>query len=377
MPFVRFFSYIVPLQLATALCCTSVIFTLFIGLRIDGSKSPPPDNSVHNSTNPNNNNNNNNQTIPNPTLQPSDYEGSSVTSGEGNFLTYEQLSICILVVLGCILSILAPYRLKPNYRFAMVWIISIAGLVTGISQFIMIGLRGGCKVPYYSQQVSKCTIQLVVSTMDVVWVVLLLTEGALNYQRSVDKDYQTRLREQEEEGSERWRWSITSVVYNPDLSQQEQAMRQQQEEELEAAAAAGGHGSGSDVEGEGGDRVAMDQSDNAGAAAAGESLNGRRTTRRLAVDTLLEMEPLPKYRPKAARGQPRIIDLGNMPPPPSLSPPPSPTEGTSPSTTAGLGTTGTRTDAGAVTGETGTVTGAESIPPPLPSPTTLPPSYSD
>ncbi|KAF9922931.1 hypothetical protein FBU30_006952 [Linnemannia zychae] len=109
------------------------------------------------------------------------------------------MSISILAVVGCFVSIVAPYRLKPNYRFCMVWIIAIAGLIAGISQFIMIGLRGGCKARFYSQQVTRCSIQLGVSTVDLVWVAMLLAEGALNYQRSIDKDFQTRRREAEED----------------------------------------------------------------------------------------------------------------------------------------------------------------------------------
>lgn len=392
MPYVRFFRYIVPLQITTGLLSLVIIFMLFIALKIDSPHLPPS--NLKNNTNgtiiippPSNSTN---QTTPST-------EETSSTSSETNFLTYEQLSISILVVLGCVISLLAPYRLKPNYRFSMVWVMCIAGLVAGISQFIMIGLRGGCSAAYYQDQQSRCSIQLMVSTMDLVWVVMLLVEGVLSYQRSVDKDYQTRLREQEEEGSERWRWSVTSVVYNPDL---ELAQRQQQieeEEEREAYAAAEmargeggehGDGEGSDVEGD------LEEGET---GATGETSTGRRrrTPRRLVIQTPVEVEPLPKYKPKPARGQPRIHDLGNMPLPPSSpsNPPPpvSPLEPTSslslplspegvlPSTlttitistggtdsgaTAGTGTTGAETGTGIVSWAEGTI------------PSSLPPSYS-
>ncbi|KAK3812618.1 MAG: hypothetical protein JOS17DRAFT_795799 [Linnemannia elongata] len=392
MPYVRFFRHIVPLQITTGLLSLVVIFMLFIALKIDSPRLPPP--GLNNNTNgtiitppPRNNTN---QTT-------SGTQETSTTSSEGNFLAYEQISISILVILGCVISLLAPYRLKPNYRFSMVWVICIAGLVTGISQFIMIGLRGGCSAAYYQAQESRCSIQLVVSTMDLLWVVMLLTEGVLNYQRSVDKDFQTRLREQEEEGSERWRWSVTSVVYNPDLELAQRQQREEEEEEEREAHAAkvtrgeeGEHetGEGSDVDGE------LEEGET---GATGESSTGRRmrNPRRLVIQTPIEVEPLPKYKPKPARGQPRIHDLGNMPLPPSApsTPPPpvSPLEPTSSSSlspspegvlpsmsttitistggmdsrvTAGTGTTGTETGTGIGSGAEGTI------------PSSFPPSYS-
>ncbi|KAK3837336.1 MAG: hypothetical protein J3R72DRAFT_449745 [Linnemannia gamsii] len=398
MPFTRYFKYIVPLQITVALLNLVVLLMLFIAIRIDSSQIPPPDpkglsNNNNNSTIPNSNsNNNNNSTMSNSNNnQTASADDRSTGSEEGTFLAYEQLTINILVIVGCVVSLLAPYRLKSNYRFSMVWVISIAGLVVGISQFIMIGLRGGCNVPYYSEQVSRCSIQLGVSTVDVLWVLLLLVEGALSYQRSIDKDFQRRLREQEEEGSERWRWSVTSVVYNPDLAQQESLQRQQLEEEQEAerAAAAGRENEEEDEEEEESD-VEGDLEEG-GIAAGGEGSSGRRrrARRTLVVQTPIEMEPLPKYKPKPARGQPRIIDLGNMPLPPAPSTPPPPvspietsseralpsssttiTISTGTGVIAGTGT-GTGMDSG-VTAEgttgTGTDTGALA--------SSLPPSYS-
>jgi hypothetical protein len=388
MPFVRYFKFIVPLQITIALLNLMILLMLFIAIRIDGSQIPPPGL---------NNDNNSNGTIPdssNNNQKTKPPKGSvderSTGTEEGTFLTYEQLAVSILVIVGCVVSLLAPYRLKPNYRFSMVWVISIAGLVVGISQFIMIGLRGGCTMPYYSEQVSRCSIQLGVSGVHMFWVALLIAEGALSYQRSIDKDFQTRLREQEEESSERWRWSVTSVVYNPDLAQQEILQRQQLEEEQEAAradaAASGEESEGSDVEGD------LEEGGGTTATAEGHGSTGRRrrARRTVVVQTAVEMEPLPKYKPKPARGQPRIIDLGNMPlPPPTLPTPPpldspheSSAQGVLPSSSTAIAIstqaspgTGTGTDSGAIfateAAETDSETGAlDTIP------SSLPPSYT-
>ncbi|KAG9065527.1 hypothetical protein KI688_001815 [Linnemannia hyalina] len=391
MPYVRYFKYIVPLQIATGLLSLVIIFIVFIGLKVDGPHLPPPDLNSTNGT----------ITTPPPPTSSNQTttrtEETIATSSEGNFLTYEQLSISILVVIGCVISLLAPYRLKPNYRFSMVWVMCIAGLVAGVSQLIMIGLRGGCSAAYYKEQQSRCSIQLAVSTMDLMWVVMLLMEGVLNYQRCVDKDFQTRLREQEEVGSERWRWSVTSVVYNPDVELAQRQQRIEEEEEREAYAAEVARGEG----GEHGDDEGSDVDRNleeGETGPTGESSTGRRrrTARRLAIQTPVEVEPLPKYKPKPAIGQPRIHDLGNMPLPPSspstpsfpvlpLEPtsfsslPPSP-EGVLPSTSMTITTSTGGTDSG-VTAGTGTETGtgigsgigsgAEGT-----IPSSLPPSYS-
>jgi hypothetical protein len=370
-----------------------VIFILFIALKIDAPYRPPPDL----------NNNSNGTTTPPPSLpnnqtsvgmltRPDD---STAKNTEGSFLTYEQLSISFLVAIGCVVSLVAPYRLKPNYRFCMVWVISIAGLVVGISQFIMIGLRGGCTTAYYHGQQSRCSIQLAVSTMDCVWVIMLLMEGALSYQRSVDKDFQTRLREQEEEGSERWRWSVTSVVYNPDLelAQRQQEIEEEEEREAHATAVAEARGEGGEHRGE--ESNVDGGSEEGGIGTAGESSTGRRrrAPRRLVVQTPVEVEPLPRYKPKPAKGQPRIIDLGNMPPAPlspSTPPPPvSPLESTSPlspspegrlpsSTTITISTGGTHSGVTAGSGTTGsgTGTGSGAVADTDTIPLSLPPSYS-
>lgn len=244
---------------------------------------------------------------------------------------------------------------------------------------------------YYRGQQVRCSIQLAVSSIDCVWVILLLTEGGLSYQRSVDKDFQTRLREQEEEGSERWRWSMTSVVYNPDMELAQRQQRFVEEEEADAHTAAAearedggerGDGEGSDVDGgleEGNIRTARESS-------IGQQ---RSASRRLVVQTPIEAEPLPKYKPKPVRGQPRIIDLGNMPasllspstPPPPVSPlEPSSSLSFSPegrlpsSTTIATSTGGTDSGVPAGTGTTGPGTRSGVTADTISS--SLPPSYS-
>ncbi|KAG0056480.1 hypothetical protein BGZ83_004738 [Gryganskiella cystojenkinii] len=214
-----------------------------------------------------------------------------------SFMDFQQLVINGAIFLACLYSFFGRGQYIASYRATMIWIVAVLSTMYAISLLVRIQNQGGCGSSNMTFVKTRCQMQYAISGVELLWSVLLITEGTLNYKQSRDVDWQNKQRVLEEQ-----RMQESAVQYQPDLSL---------------------YGSNNNQGGSGGPTTP------AGTGTGNDLLL-----------TSVEMEPLPVYMPRPDKDQPMIIDMTNRPAPTYYAPPPpAPGEGSSSSTAAGSSST--------------------------------------
>lgn len=183
------------------------------------------------------------------------FSNSSETTQSVYFMDFQQLLINGGLFVASVYTSSSRSTWTATYKTVAVGVLCCLSFMYAITLLIRIQSNGGCSSAAFEDKATRCIMQYVISTDEMLWAILLLMEGVITYHQSKDVEWQNKVREEEEE-----RAQATAVHYQPDLSL-----------------------SGSNNEGD------------------------------TAADPIsMEMEPLPAYVPRAPRDQPRIVDMYNV-----------------------------------------------------------------
>ncbi|KAF9192102.1 hypothetical protein BGZ50_008832 [Haplosporangium sp. Z 11] len=194
-----------------------------------------------------------------------------------DFMDFQQIVLNGFVFIAYLYSFYGRNSWSSLYRLCMIWMIVILSVLYSTSILKKIENQGGCSSNYFRSGVTRCTMQYIITGIELFWTLLMMIEGSITFRQSRDQDWHNRMRIEQEE-----RAMANAVHYQPDLSLYGQQPQQQSNQIRDAESDGFAHGG---------------------------------------PPTAVEMEPLPAYVPRAPKDQPHIVDMTNLPAPTYYNPP--------------------------------------------------------